>query len=200
MADLAYSTARMTYGNRLGRQEQKVAVEAFVPAHVSFDKKVLLFTAYMKSTVHESAQENFRVRYLKIYYYLEDDTIAIVEPEVMNSGIQQGVFLKRQRIPRDASGITYHWKELNIGCNMSVYGKIIRITDCNEWTRVRSTSLALSLPPSLVLLRSFCLRTCVGGQTPLVCWATQPQPTPGWGWGWGVGGGRRPRCAHLRVC
>jgi len=147
MSDLAYSTARMTYGNRLGRQEQKTSVDAFVPAHVSFDKKVLLFTAYMKSTVHESSQENFRVRYLKIYYYLEDDTIAIVEPEVMNSGIQQGVFLKRQRIPRDATGITYHWKELNIGCNMSVYGKVIRITDCNEWTRRFLTKEGISVNP-----------------------------------------------------
>jgi hypothetical protein len=49
--------------------------------------------------------------------------------------MQQGAFLKRQRIPRDASGITYHWKDLNMGMNLPVYGKVIRVTNCNEWTR-----------------------------------------------------------------
>jgi hypothetical protein len=94
-----------------------------------------MFTGYMKSTVHESADERFRVRFFKIYYYLEDDTISITEPEIENSGMQQGAFLKRQRIPRDASGITYHWKDLNLGINLPVYGKVIRVCNCNEWTR-----------------------------------------------------------------
>lgn len=161
MNDLAYATSRMTYGNRLGTQDHKTSVEAFIPAHVAFDKKVLLFTGYMKSTVHESAAETFRVRYLKIYYYLEDDTIAITEPEVMNSGIQQGTFLKRQRIPMNASGVTYHWKDLNIGLNMNVYGKVIRVTDCNEWTRVSTRApLPHSCSSACVAFTQLQLRMC----------------------------------------
>ena len=37
-----------------------------VPAHVALDKKVLLFNAYFKQTVHESPQEYYRVRYVRL--------------------------------------------------------------------------------------------------------------------------------------
>eukprot|EP00039_Didymoeca_costata_P014114 m.224231 g.224231 ORF g.224231 m.224231 type:complete len:552 (+) comp15948_c0_seq8:136-1791(+) len=136
LQDLAESTARMTYGDR-ARNSAGPAVPAssYIPAHVVFDKKVLLFTGYMKETVHESPLENYRVRYFKIYYYLEDDTISVSEPEVENSGMKQGAFLKRQRVPKNKEGGTYHWKDLNLGQNMVIYGKVLRITDCNEWTR-----------------------------------------------------------------
>lgn len=134
MDAMSAATARLTYGSRV-RGASKAVDPPFVPAHVAFDKKVLMFTGYMKSTVHESPDERFRVRYFKIYYYLEDDTISITEPEIENSGMQQGAFLKRQRIPRDASGVTYHWKDMNLGINLPVYGKVIRVCNCNEWTR-----------------------------------------------------------------
>ena len=38
----------------------------------------------------ESPAEVFRVRPVDLYYYLEDDTIAVVEPHVENSGMPQG--------------------------------------------------------------------------------------------------------------
>ena len=69
----------LTYG-----QSSKAPPEDFVPAHVAFDKKVLLFFAYFKQTVHESPNEYYCVRPVKIYYYLEDDSIAVVEPIVEN--------------------------------------------------------------------------------------------------------------------
>lgn len=133
LEELSLATTRMTYGDKVGKT--LAPVSQHVPAHVAFDKKVLLFTGYMKSTVHESPLENYRVRYFKLYYYLEDDTISISEPEIENSGFQQGTFLKRQRVPKDAHGGTYHWKDLNLGTNVTVYGRVIRLTDCNEWTR-----------------------------------------------------------------
>jgi len=145
--EMAAATARLTYGSRV-RGAARQPDPIFVPAHVAFDKKVLLFTGYMKSTVHESADETYRVRYFKIFYYLEDDTMSITEPEVENSGLQQGAFLKRQRIPRDATGITYHWKDLNLGINLPVYGKVIRITNCNEWTRKYMIKEGIALNPA----------------------------------------------------
>lgn len=51
--------------------------------------QVLKFTAYFKETVHESPQEYYRVRPVEIFYYLEDDSISVVEPHVENSGIPQ---------------------------------------------------------------------------------------------------------------
>jgi hypothetical protein len=35
-----------------------------------------------------------------IYFYLEDESIHVAEPKQQNSGIPQGVFLKRHRIPK----------------------------------------------------------------------------------------------------
>jgi len=55
-----------------------------------FFLQVLKFLAYFKQTVHESPDEHYRVRPVSIYYYLEDDSIAVVEPHVENSGMPQG--------------------------------------------------------------------------------------------------------------
>lgn len=51
---------------------------------------MLRFNAYFKQTVHESKDEYFRVRPVDIFYYLEDDSIAVIEPHVENSGMPQG--------------------------------------------------------------------------------------------------------------
>ena len=55
--------------------------------------QVLRFNAYFKQTVHESQNEYFRVRPVDIYYYLEDDSIAVIEPHVENCGMPQGIVL-----------------------------------------------------------------------------------------------------------
>ena len=54
--------------------------------------QVLRFNGYFKQTVHESANEYFRVRPVDLFYYLEDDSIAVIEPHVENSGMPQGKF------------------------------------------------------------------------------------------------------------
>ena len=66
--------------------------------------QVLLFNAYFKQTLNESDKEYYRVRPVKIYYYLEDDSISVVEPIVENSGIPQGKLIKRQRLPKNDQG------------------------------------------------------------------------------------------------
>jgi hypothetical protein len=53
--------------------------------------------------VHESANENFRVRNVRVLYYLEDDSMQVSEPKEENSGIPQGVFIKRHRVPKPDS-------------------------------------------------------------------------------------------------
>ena len=78
--ELANYKPSLTYG-----QTVQAPPEDFVPAHVAFDKRVLLFEAYFKQTVHESPNEFYCIRPVKIYYYLEDDSIAVVEPVVNNS-------------------------------------------------------------------------------------------------------------------
>lgn len=54
----------------------------FTPHYVLYDQKCLTFKAYFKQSVIESPDEFFRVRYVNIIYFLEDDTITVIEPKV----------------------------------------------------------------------------------------------------------------------
>ncbi len=53
--------------------------------------QVLRFYAYFQEAVHEKREEKYRIRRCTIYFYLEDDTIQVNEPNVANSGIPQGL-------------------------------------------------------------------------------------------------------------
>ncbi|KAK0042970.1 EF-hand domain-containing protein 1-like isoform X2 [Biomphalaria pfeifferi] len=128
--ELANFNPTLTYG-----QAKQAAPAAFIPAHVAWDKKVLKFNGYFKQTVHESPDEYYRVRPVDIYYYLEDDSIAVIEPHVENSGMPQGKLIKRQRLPKNDQGDTWHWKDLNLGMNIVFYGKSFHITNCDKFTK-----------------------------------------------------------------
>lgn len=54
--------------------------------------QVLKFDAWYQQTVNESQLEHYRVRHVSMYYYLEDDSIAVNEPQVENSGLPQGMY------------------------------------------------------------------------------------------------------------
>jgi EF-hand domain-containing protein 1 len=47
---------------------------------------VLRFFGYFKESVVESRLENFRIRKLALFYYLEDNSLMISEPKEVNSG------------------------------------------------------------------------------------------------------------------
>lgn len=57
----------------------------------SLSLQALCFEAYFQEDVSEAQDETYRIRKCKIYFYLEDDTMQVVEPECKNSGIPQGV-------------------------------------------------------------------------------------------------------------
>uniref|UniRef100_UPI00398E8097 EF-hand domain-containing protein 1 n=1 Tax=Pristiophorus japonicus TaxID=55135 RepID=UPI00398E8097 len=127
--ELANKRPTLTYG-----QARQAPPSDFIPGHVAFDKKVLKFDGYFKETVHESAQEYFRVRPVLLYYYLEDDSIAINEPSVDNSGLPQGKLINRQRLPKNDQGDCWHWKDLNVAMDLVAYGKRFRLTSCDQFT------------------------------------------------------------------
>ena len=52
------------------------------------------------------------------------------------SGIPQGKLIKRQQLPKDDLGNCWHWKDLNLAINVTFYGKVFHIYDCDEWTQV----------------------------------------------------------------
>nr|XP_027794026.1 EF-hand domain-containing protein 1 [Marmota flaviventris] len=128
--ELANKAPVLTYG-----QPKQAPPAEFIPAHVAFDKKVLKFDAYFQEDVPISSEEHYRIRQVKIYYYLEDDSISVMEPVVENSGIPQGKLIKRQRIAKNDVGDHYHWKDLNRGIDITMYGKTFRIVDCDHFTQ-----------------------------------------------------------------
>ena len=64
-----------------------------LPSWVAFDKQVLCFDAYFQEAVHEKREEQYRIRKCKIYFYLEDDSIQVIEPRDKNSGLPQGEYI-----------------------------------------------------------------------------------------------------------
>eukprot|EP00698_Gefionella_okellyi_P017111 TRINITY_DN4961_c0_g1_i1.p1 TRINITY_DN4961_c0_g1~~TRINITY_DN4961_c0_g1_i1.p1 ORF type:complete len:564 (+),score=138.45 TRINITY_DN4961_c0_g1_i1:103-1794(+) len=108
----------------------------YIPAWVAFDRQVLRFYGYFLEGVHESPQEAFRVRKCNILYYLEDDSMEVLEPKTENSGMPQGKIVRRHRIPRpDDADDFYGVHDLNMGMELTIYGRTYRLTGCDEFTR-----------------------------------------------------------------
>ncbi|CAG9804955.1 unnamed protein product [Chironomus riparius] len=122
----------LTYG-RIKKQQ----VEPFRPHYVIYDKKVLKFMGYFRQHVPESRIEQYRIRYVNIYYYLEDDTLEVYEPFVKNCGLfPQGRLLRRSKIAKNpSSGIFYTWKDFNVGIDIELGGIVYHTADCDTYTR-----------------------------------------------------------------
>ncbi|KAM6985038.1 EF-hand domain-containing family member C2 [Aplochiton taeniatus] len=107
------------------------------PSWVAFDKQVLCFDAHFKEAVPQMREENYRVRKCKIYFYLEDDTIQVVEPEFKNSGIPQGTLIRRHRVPMPFPDDDqfYNVHHFNINQQMVLYSRTFMITDCDPFTK-----------------------------------------------------------------
>lgn len=80
-----------------------------------------------------------------INHYLDDDTTYISEPRVENSGIPQGVFVKKHRIPK-GDGSHYTWEDFGIRVNMNFYGRVFRVVDADEFTRNFYADQGVDLP------------------------------------------------------
>ena len=102
------------------------------PAWLKFDRQVLRFYAYFQEAVHENPSEQFRVRKCVIQHFLEDETTYVFEPKIENSGIPQGVFIKRHRIPLGDSH--YKWNDFALGSNVDFYSRVFRVIDCDGFT------------------------------------------------------------------
>mmetsp|Transcript_22009 Transcript_22009/g.61580 ORF Transcript_22009/g.61580 Transcript_22009/m.61580 type:complete len:632 (-) Transcript_22009:85-1980(-) len=131
-----YSTRSLTHAEREAEREsaRNTYRPGVSPAWLQHDRQVLRFAAYFQEAVQEDPKENYRQRHCVIYFYLEDGTMMITEPKVENSGIPQGTFVKRHRIPKPGGG-AYTVQDLRNSINISVYSRVFRITGCDEFTR-----------------------------------------------------------------
>ena len=78
-------------------ENKEKATCSFVPAYVALDRIVLRFFAKYTEIVHDSATETSRERRVVFRVYAEDLTIDATEPKQENSGLQQGLYLKRTK-------------------------------------------------------------------------------------------------------
>ncbi|GFT38348.1 EF-hand domain-containing protein 1 [Nephila pilipes] len=123
--------AELTYGPK--RSPPK-AVE--LPKYLAMDKKVLRFSGYFREETHDWSKEEYRIRPVKVLYYLQDDTMEVIEPKIANSGLLQGTMFKRHAFPHPKGrGRTYLWKDLNLQTDLLVYSVVIHLTDCDQWTK-----------------------------------------------------------------
>jgi hypothetical protein len=54
---------------------------------------------------------------------------------VENSGIAQGVLIKRQKLAKSSNEF-YYAKDFNVAINITFYGKTFRIVSCDQFTQV----------------------------------------------------------------
>ena len=82
----------------------------------------------------------------RLFFHLEDDSLALVEPGQKNSGLVQGRLVRRHSVPfnqlpeqedgpRHLDTIHINMWDLNVGRELKVYGKIIRPVACDAFTR-----------------------------------------------------------------
>lgn len=107
LLDLQHKTASTSLGIRrgaaptTGRKPPLSGAGGRGPTagYVTNSGLVLQFDAYFKEAVDESPLENHRVRACKILVYLEDSSVQIDEYRQENSGMPQGILVKRHLIP-----------------------------------------------------------------------------------------------------
>ncbi|XP_060785820.1 EF-hand domain-containing family member C2 [Neoarius graeffei] len=123
------------------------------PSWIAFDKQVLCFDAYFQEPVTHSKEETYRIRKCKVYFYPEDDTIQVVEPEFKNSGITQGTLIRRHRIPLPAPNDDkfYNLHHFNINQEMVFYSRTFMITDCDPFTHyfLRKMGVRVNAPAAI---------------------------------------------------
>ncbi|KAF7284998.1 EF-hand domain-containing family member C2-like [Rhynchophorus ferrugineus] len=124
-----------------------------LPSWIVFDKQILCFDAYFQETLQEVPGSPFQIRKVKIYYFLEDGTIQVIEPKVENSGISQGTLISRQRIriPAPMDDNFYEFIDFNIGREIELYGKVFKITNCDHFSRTFLNRCGISVPDPIVV-------------------------------------------------
>jgi len=109
--------------------------EKHLPRFIEYDRMVLAFNGWFKEPVPESPLESERVRIVEVQYYLEDDTMRVIEHRQGNSGMPQGDMLKRTKVPAADGSHFLTLRDLIVGSTVNIYGKDIMIVDANSSTR-----------------------------------------------------------------
>ncbi|XP_053978689.1 EF-hand domain-containing protein 1-like [Hylaeus volcanicus] len=120
----------LTYG-----RTKRYPYRQVIPHYALYAQKCLCFKAFFRQGVFNSPDEHFRIRHVNIIYFLEDNTLTVIEPSVDNAGFQQGKLVKRDKIVKNVKGDTFYWKDFNVGIDVCIHGVVYHIIDCDLFTR-----------------------------------------------------------------
>jgi len=105
------------------------------PAWLKHDKQVLRFYGFFQESVPEKVDENSRYRQCVLMYFMEDGSAMVTEPKVENSGIPQGAFLKRHRIPKEDGSGFIGPQDFAVGEDIVIYGRVFHLIGTDRFTR-----------------------------------------------------------------
>ena len=121
------------------------------PGWLEYDMKVLCFDGYFHEHLAEMQQSgSYRIRRVKIAFFLEDETVQVVEPKILNSGLPQGNIVKRQRVtettssPENKKFVTL--LDFNVDKTVTIFDRTYHITSCDPATRRFLTRLGVTVP------------------------------------------------------
>ncbi|KPI86469.1 hypothetical protein ABL78_4453 [Leptomonas seymouri] len=130
----------------------RAARDAAAHRAVTLDDKVLRFYAFFNEPAPEGGATDYWHRKVVISFFLEDDTFMIVEPRILNSGLDGGTFLKRHKVLADPRQREQHPNEEYVSLNYLNVGQSVRLNavdffiyDCDPFTRDFLTALGIEV-------------------------------------------------------
>lgn len=126
------------------------------------DRKVLMF----KAIWDQRSQLYAGISTYKLNYFLTDDTVEVCEEHAANSGADPfPKLLARNKLPKDytttlfnenaieeeggGGGLYYSWKDFMIGEEVNVFGRNLKIVDCDRATRDYCMAAGIDLGPPI---------------------------------------------------
>lgn len=102
-----------------------------------------------------------RARRMEIMYYLVDGTVEVTEPRVNNSGLPQGAYLKRIRVPKGPApppgappAAVMGPDDFAVGADVTLFGRTFHICGCDPYTRAFYADQGVEQAPDTVMPES----------------------------------------------
>ena len=145
----------LQYGNRPLKFDKTPILTGYEgESHFSaYDGVILTFNGFLREEIPDGVRgpalgvidhlaKEYAIRHVIIRYFLEDDTVSICEVPILNSDLQGGFLLKRQKVLKksgtDDNGApftdTFSIDDFEIGKELPIYGKAYNIVACDLFT------------------------------------------------------------------
>ena len=104
-----------------------------LPSYITNEGRVCSFIAYFTEIPRDGIEDRSRVVFIK--FFMEDNSIEMIEPRVENSGTSQGKFLKRHQVFKTNTKTIFSLDDFYCGADINIYHRIYKIIDCDNGTK-----------------------------------------------------------------